>query len=135
MKTDDGQYPRVSNESKCLGVREPPNLHADVDVDKNDNVQLNGKGMSVGDDWRQLQGHLIPEHLDDGLNAADGKEMAVFVHGEGPFQEASVAANLKLLLKPGSTSNGVVAPKVARSLADYQADLAATQSDWVIDET
>jgi hypothetical protein len=50
-----------------------PNPHADVDRDVGGNVVLNRRGLSVVvADWRQLPGHLLPEHLDDGFNGASG---------------------------------------------------------------
>jgi hypothetical protein len=91
--------------------------------------------MSVVEDWRQLQGHLIPEHLDDGVNGASGVGMRVFVHGTGNFAEGAVAAGLKLLLKAHSTGSGNVTPEVSVPLAEFQANLAATRPDWIDDES
>jgi hypothetical protein len=85
LKDVDG-LPLVGTTGKCLGVR-PIGPHADVDLnpagDVNGEVVSNDKGLSVGDDWRKLPGYLIPEHLDDGFNRARGKNMAVYVHGNG----------------------------------------------------
>src|SRR5258708_2273130 len=128
MRVEQDGLPRVGTQSKCLGVREPPSPNADVDVDGSGNVQVNRKGLSVTADWRQLPGHLIPEHLDDGCNGAAGKGMRVFTHGKGPFVAGTIAAGLELLHKPRNTTAGVVAPAVAVSLAQYQQDLAATRS-------
>lgn len=97
MLVEPDGLPTVGNRSKCLGVREPPDRFADVDVDADGKVVLNRKGLSVADDWRRLPGHLIPEHLDDGLNGARGKNMRVFVHGVGGFDEGVVAEGLRLL--------------------------------------
>ena len=127
--------PRVGNRSKCLGVREPPDRFADIDVDANGHVILNRKGLSVVDDWRRLPGHLIPEHLDDGRNGAAGKNMGVFVHGAGMFAEGIVSQDLELLLKVGSANAGVVAPRIPVPLSNYQANLAATRGSWVEDES
>jgi hypothetical protein len=120
---------------KCLGVREPPDPHADVDLDGAGKVCLNRKGLSVTEDWRLLPGHLIPEHLQDDFNRASGRNMRVFVHGTGPFDEGAVAANLELLHKIGTTTAGVIAPTTLTPLPQYQKDLAATRPDWVIDES
>lgn len=95
---------------------------------------LNRKGMSVSEDWRNLPGHLIPEELDDGRNNARGKGMRVYVHGSGRFEEMNVTEQLTMFLKEGSRSNGVVAPAESIDLERYQANLAATRSDWLIDE-
>jgi hypothetical protein len=135
MRVDPDDLPNVGTRSKCLGVREPPDAHADVDVDPAGYVKLNRKGLSVVDNWRHLPGHLIPEHLDDGFNGASGKNMSVFVHGTGPFQEGAVAPGLELLHKAGSTRTGVVSPAASVLLREFQEDLAATRNGWVIDES
>jgi len=139
LKAPDG-LPLVGTRSKCLGVR-PTGPHADVDLDppgdENGDVVSNHKGLSVSADWRDLQGHLIPEHLDDGENGASGKNMAVYVHGDGtgPFAEGAVAAGLELIFKEGSLTSGVVRPVATVPLSKYQADLQATRPDWVNDES
>jgi hypothetical protein len=135
MHVDADGLPRVGTQSKCLGVREPPNPHADVNVDVAGNVILDGNGLSVTADWRQLQGHLIPEHLDDGFNGASGKGMRVFVHGSEGFSEGPVATGLQLCYKPRSNTRGNVTPAASVPLTQYQNDLRATRPDWVIDES
>ena len=98
MYKDDDGLPLVGSNRRCLlGVR-PTGKSADVDLDPsgdvNGNVISNDKGLSVVDDWRKLAGYQSPEHLDDGLNGASGKGMAVYVHGSGPFAAAPVATGL-----------------------------------------
>ena len=135
MRLDIDGLPKLGTRSKCLGVREPPDRHADVDVDKAGNVLLNRKGLSVSADGRQLPGHLIPEHLDDGFNGASCIGMRVFVHGTGPFQEGPVAMGLELLHKAHASESGVVAPTASVPLPQYQQDLADTRPNWAIDES
>jgi hypothetical protein len=135
MRVDTDGLPLVGNQSKCLGVRVPPNRFADIDLDRDGKVILNRKGLSVSKDWRGLPGHLIPEHLDDGFNGASGKGMRVFVHGVGSFDEGPVSTGLELLHKAHSTDSGVVAPARCVTLEQYQDDLAATKADWRIDES
>jgi hypothetical protein len=135
MRADIDDLPLIGNQSKCLGVRVPPNGFADIDLDPAGNVVLNRKGLSVSKDWRTLPGHLIPEHLDDGLNGVSGKGMRVFVHGDGVFDEGPVSAGLELLHKSSSTENGVVAPAVSVPLDQYQEDLKATRTAWSVDES
>ena len=135
MRVDVDGLPIVGTQSKCLGVREPPHTHADVNVDSAGNVVLDRRGLSVTADWRSLPGHLIPEHLDDGVNGASGRGMRVFVHGAGAFAEGAVAAGLELLLKPRSLISGNVAPTAPALLAQYQKDIQATRADWVVDES
>ena len=119
-----------------MGVR-TTGPFADVDLDEAGNVLTNRKGMSVSEDWRTLPGHLIPEHLDDGLNGASGKNMAVFVHGVAGsgFVEGLIAPGLELCFKAGRTSSGNVCPVNCVPIADYQNDLASTRPDWIIDES
>jgi hypothetical protein len=135
MRVEPDGLPRVGNRSKCLGVREPPNAHADVDVDETGQVLLNRKGLSVTKDWRDLPGHLIPEHLDDGCNGASGRGMRVSAHGTGTFDEGEVAEGLELLHKTGTVTAGVVAPTTSVLLAAYQEAITSTRPDWIIDET
>ena len=135
MRQDTDGLPMIGSQSKCLGVRVPPNRFADIDLDGAGKVILNRKGLSVSKDWRDLPGHLIPEHLDDGFNGAAGKGMRVFVHGKGTFAEGPVSAGLELLHKVASTDSGVVAPTASVPWNQYQNDLAATRADWVVDES
>jgi hypothetical protein len=103
----------------------------------NGDVISNHKGLSVGNDWRKLPGHLIPEHLDDGHNGASGKNMAVYVHGNGtgPFGPGPFAAGLEVMLKRGKVDAGVIRPIATVALAQFQADLQATRANWVADES
>jgi hypothetical protein len=136
MKKDADGLPLVGTIRDCLGVR-PTGPHADVDVSPAGDVISNHQGLSVSADWRTLPGFLIPEHLYDGFNNARGKNMAVFVHGNGtgPFAEGPVAVGLELTFKPGRVDTGVIRPVATVPLAQYQADLQATRPDWVIDES
>ena len=134
MRFDNDGRPLVGSQSKCLGVRVPPNRHADIDLDNAGKVVLNRKGLSVSKDWRSLPPHLIPEHLDDGFNGASGKGMRVFVHGTGAFHEGPVSAGLELHHKLHSSESGVLAPTGSVPMHQYQEDLAATRDGWVVDE-
>lgn len=134
MKKDpaDGK-PKVGTASKCLGVRPPGDANADVEMDDEGNVKLNRMGLSVSEDWRKLPGHLLPEELADEFNGARGKGMAVFVHGDGKFEEGPVAPGLYLLFKEHDSSGGLVCPTDLVPLQRFQEDLIATRPDWVID--
>jgi hypothetical protein len=135
MRVDPDGLPQMGNRSKCLGVREPPNDHADIDIDGAGLVLVNRKGLSVTKDWRDLPGHLIPEHLDDGFNGASGRGMSVFTHGSGAFDEGEITQDLELLHKTGTVTAGVVAPTSSVPLDQYQQALAGTRPDWIIDES
>lgn len=134
MKKDlhDGQ-PLVGTASKCLGVRPPGDANADVEVDENGNVKLNRMDHSVRADWRTLPGFLVPEELADEFNGARGKGMAVFVHGDGRFEEGPVAKGLQLWFKEGDRNGGLVCPTDLLPLQRFQDDLQATRPDWIID--
>ena len=54
--------------------------------------------------------------------------------GSGPFAEGALATGLDLVFKPGSTNAGNVVPVASMTVAEFQNDLAATRSDWVVDE-
>ena len=127
--------PEIGSRSKCLGVREPPDCNADIDLDGTRDVRRNRKGLSVSEGWRDLPGHLIPNHLNDGFNGAVGKKIRVFVHGTGRFSEEAVAEGLELLHKSGTITAGVVAPSASVPIAEYQQLLAATRRAWTIDES
>jgi hypothetical protein len=140
MIRDADGLPLVGTTGRCLGVR-PSGKNADVDLnppgDVNGDVICNNKGLSVVADWRRLPGHLIPEHLFDGLNNARGKNMAVYVHGDGtgPFGAGPVAPGLEVILKQGSVEAGVIRPVATVPLATYQAHLRATRGKWEVDES
>lgn len=139
MKKDPkDNLPLLGDRASCLGAR-TTGRHADVDIDAAGNVVLNRKGISVSQCWRTLiakgLGFLVPEELDDGQNGASGKNMAVYVigNGTGPFAEGTIAEGLRMCFKTGSTELGVVCPTACVPLAQYQADLAATRGDWIED--
>ncbi len=141
MFRDSDGLPLVGDTRRCLLVVRPTGPNADVDLspagDAKGNVISNDKGLSVVDDWRKLPGYQIPEHLEDDENGASGKNMEIYVHGNGtgPFAQGPVAAGLELILKKGSADRGVIRPVATVPLARYQADLQATRADWEIDES
>jgi hypothetical protein len=136
MKVADDGLPVVGDRSKELGVRVPPNRHADIDVDNAGMVVLNGLGMSVVANWRDLPDHLIPIRLCAIVpQAAGSNDLKCYRWGEGPFAAGMLAAGLELVLKPGSSRHGNVTPTTDVTVAQFLALLAATRADWVEDET
>ncbi len=136
MRRGDGDLPIVGTADKwSLGVRgEPIHGVADVDLDCDGNVVLNGKGMSVSPAWRVMPPFLIPKRLRDkrpGATAPD--HFFCFVLGTEPFEAGPISTHL--LLRPDSLDHGVVAPNRLAPLKDFQAALAATQPLWRIDES
>jgi len=73
MRKDTDGLPLVGTRGNCLGVRPLYDVDLLPTGDEHGEVVSNEKGMSVSADWRTLPGFLIPEHLDDGLNGASGK--------------------------------------------------------------
>ncbi len=128
-------FPVVGSDSRQLGVRVPPNPHADIDLDENGNVLLNGKGMSVAENWRDLLPHLIPKRLKLLFPGAAGSNgLACFRHGQGPFSPGPCTAALSLVLKGRDSRSGNVVPALTLSERQYQNELAATRADWAVDE-
>ena len=128
MRKDADDLPTVSPTS--LGVRPGK----DVDLDAQNNVLVNGKGMSVAPNWREINIHRIPKRLRTLLpGAAGSNSWSCFRIGVGPFQRGDFANGLTLELD--STTHGVVAPAQIVPLATYEGDIAATRPQWQVDET
>jgi len=128
MRKEPDSLPTIGD--RHLGVR--PGI--DVDVDAQNNVQVNGKGMSVAPNWRDINHKRIPGRLRPILPGAMGSNSKFcFRYGDGPFVQGALASGLTL--EPDSPTHGNVAPAQVVPLATYQGDIAATRSDWVEDET
>jgi hypothetical protein len=129
MKKDEDDRPTVEQSASGLGVRPG----TDVDLDPQCNVIANGKGMSVSPAWREMPLLRIPKRLRDKVRGARGpNNRFCFQTGAGPFQAGEFAAGLELV--PDSPRHGCIAPAQNIPLSRYQGDLAATRSDWQIDE-
>lgn len=136
MKRADDDLPVVGSNARELGVRVPPNPNADVDLDDQGNVILNGKGMSVAENWRNLPPHLVPRRLRPLLSTAAGSnQLSCYRLGDGPFQAGPISDRLMLVLKAHDPRSGNVVPCGSKQVQEFQDDLAATRSDWSIDET
>lgn len=128
MRKDSDGLPTVVPTS--LGVR--PGI--DVDLDPQQNVLVNGKGMSVAPNWRDININRIPRRLRPIVAGAGGSNNTFcFRTGAGPFVQGAFANGLTL--EPDSATHGNVAPAQVVQLAAYEADLAATRPDWQEDET
>ena len=129
MRSDGDGCPRIEATAAGLGVR----VGVDVEVDAGGIVVLDGKGMSVSPDWRDLPLHRIPERLKAEVPDARGSNRSsCFRYGIGPFLRGAFADDLTL--EPDSSSHGTVAPSRPMSLPEYQAALAMTRTGWVVDE-
>ena len=136
MKRDVDGLPIVGSNSKELGVRVPPNPHADVDVKPDGTVELNGKGMSVAKHWTLLRSHLIPTRLSHIRPGAGGPDsLACYRIGEGTFSVGPLNDDLELCLKPGQTESGNIVPSRVMPIGEFQRALGATRGEWAVEET
>ena len=53
--------------------------------------------------------------------------------GEGNFQDGALAPGLNF--RRDNATHGLVEPATVVPLADFEANLAATRDQWIIDET
>jgi len=127
MKKDADGFPTPSPTS--LGVRP-----VDVDVDGVNNVQVNGKGMSVSPSWRDININRVPKRLRPKLAGAGGSNNTFcFRAGTGPFQQGPFADGLTH--DPDSATHGNIAPEAVVPFDKYRNDLEATREDWQEDES
>ncbi len=130
MRKDEDGLPHVESSANGLGVR--PGV--DIDADPHGNVLVNGKGMSVSPNWRDLPLFRIPERLRNVKAGARGSNNTFcFCSGTGSFERGAFAEGLTL--EPDSATHGTIAPAQIMPLGEYQAALEATRPDWHIDET
>lgn len=128
MRRDVDNLPTISPTS--LGVR----AGTDVDLDSQGKVLVNGKGMSVAPNWRDINVTRVPKRLRPLLPGAAGSNAwSCFCAGTGPFEPGAFSRGLSL--EPDSATHGVLAPAEVVPLATYEADLAATRASWQVDET
>jgi hypothetical protein len=128
MKKGSDGWPMVSQTS--LGVR--PGI--DIDLDPQSNVLVNGKGMSVAPNWKDINVNRIPKRLRPIVAGARGSNNTFcFRMGTGAFVQGAFASGLTL--EPDTGTHGNVAPAQVVPLATYEADIAATRPEWQEDET
>jgi hypothetical protein len=132
----DGGLPHVAPSAASLGVRLPPDKHADIVVDGHGLVEPGTGGMSVSPAWRFLPVHRIPRRLRVKFPRAAGKnDLFIWRMGEGPFTSGPVTERLLLRLDPEKPQkHGLVEPTARMPVADYQQALAQTRGYWRIDE-
>ena len=128
MKKDPDDLPTVRSTS--LGIR--PGI--DVDLDPQNNVVVNGKGMSAVPNWRDINVLRLPKRLRSILPGADGSNNTFcFRTGDGTFAKGAFANGLTL--EPDSAVHGNIAPAQSANVTTYESDIAATRPDWQVDET
>lgn len=132
----DGDRPQVGPSAVALGVRVPPDEHADIAVGAEGAVGPRTGGMSVAPAWRLLPVHRIPRRLRPKFPRAAGKNQCfLWRMGEGPFTEGPFADGLHFRPDPAKPNkHGFVEPATRMTAAEYQTALAATRARWRIDE-
>jgi hypothetical protein len=136
---EDAGKPRIGGDTCELGVRSPGHpVCADVNLDVNGTVILDGGGMSVfpsivPSDLKRIPKRLIPLRLASKVPGAAGDDdTKIWTTGAGPFMSCSITATLTLNVT--SRSHGTVCPMHSMSLSDLQNEIAKTQPDWTIEE-
>jgi hypothetical protein len=130
----EGGKPKVGAEARCLGVRVPPDHHADIPVDTDGNVAPATGGMSVAPSLEVLGRvpFLVSRRLRHRFPRARGvDDLVCWRLGEGTFAGGSVGPGLILRPDPANSRlHGFVEPEVQMPLAQYQQALAATRDAW-----
>src|SRR5271163_1849167 len=122
MTKDANGFLVIGKSATKLGVRIPK----DIAPNLTGNVECKGEGMSVAPEWRKLPLSFIPMRLGTGGLGKDS--YFCFKMGDGPFASGPLAQGLDLL--PDSPKHGVVRPAAEVCLAQYESDLAATQTRY-----
>ena len=125
--------PKVGPSKKTLGVQVGMNPNDDVSPDADGNVAPGRGGMSVAPTWRALPPHRIPSRLRAKCPKALGNDSYVcWRMGSGPFESARFISCLQLRID--SVVHGTVEPDRMMPLERFQAALAATREEWIVDE-
>ena len=92
--------------------------------------------MSVSPALGALPSFKIPRRLRDtfaGSAKASGRnDLRLWKIGEGPFQNAPLAAHLVLTLE--DAAHGFIEPDAVMPFEEYETALQSTRDDWEIDE-
>ena len=128
----DGNRPRIGHSARTLGVRVEGGT-IDIVVDRHGKVYPGEGGMSVAPHWRSLPPHRIPRRLRPKSNEARGSnELYCWRLGDGAFENGEITS--RLFHRVTSATHGVIEPAIAMSLVNFEASVANTQQDWIIDE-
>src|SRR5690349_14558695 len=108
----DGERPLVAPSVLGLGVRLPPEPHADITIAADGTVGPGTGGLSVAPAWRRLPVHRIPRRLRDKFPRAAGKDEAfLWRMGDGPFTAGPFADGPLFRPDPGAPGrHGLVEP-------------------------
>jgi hypothetical protein len=132
----EGEWPKIARSASTLGVRIATNssIKPDIPVDDLGCVSPTTGGMSVAPSWRLLPAHRIPARLRRLCPEATGSnQVYCWTMGQGEFTDGPLASGLHV--RRTSESHGLVEPSHVVPLSTYEADLAATREEWIVDET
>jgi hypothetical protein len=125
-----GDNPLVAATARGLGVRRG----VDIPVDASGNVAPGSGGMSVAPHWKLLPPWRIPRRLANIVPKARGRnEDVCWRLGENGFVAELIGEHLRFV--PDRPTHGLVEPVYEMLLSNYEAALADTRVDWVIDES
>lgn len=128
--TRDGEKPLVAPTARGLGVRPG----TDIMISNSGDVSLGTGGMSVAPDWKLLPPWRIPRRLAHIVPQARGRnEDACWRLGYYEIVSGLVGKQLQLV-SDGAT-HGVIEPAFDMPFDSYQAALASTKDEWIIDES
>jgi hypothetical protein len=132
----EGNKPKVGAAATALGVRVPPDKHADLPAGNDGMVEPGTGGMSVSPAWRLLPVHRILRRLRTKFpRAAGSNQLFCWRFGESGFAAALISDQLMFRPDPEKPDrHGLVEPAQQMKVEEYQAALAATRDQWVIDE-
>ncbi|MGH7139046.1 MAG: hypothetical protein ACREHD_25145, partial [Pirellulales bacterium] len=120
--------PMIGDTANRLGVRPGTDLPVSGGL-----VSPNTGGMSVSPSLRELPLFLIPKRLKHLVRKARGRNTdAVWRMGDGTFESRHLADGL--VLRVEHKKHGLVEPANETTIVAFQAALAATCGQWVIDE-
>jgi hypothetical protein len=132
----DGGRPRIGRSATALGVSirvEREKILEDIPVDDSRRVSPSTGGMSVAPSWRSLPPYRVPARLRHLCPKARGRDdVSCWKMGEGDFEDGPLAPGLNF--RRDTATHGLVEPAQVVPLDAYEADLAATQDQWIIDK-
>ena len=124
--------PLAGSSKKMLGIKAGSEPADDIAPTPDGRVFPETGGMSVAPTWRDLPAFRIPRRLKNLCPAATGNnKMECWRMGSGPFEDAAVSPELNLRVDSGS--HGAVEPSRELPLHTFQAALAQTQDQWIIE--
>jgi hypothetical protein len=127
----DGTGPKLGRSRRCLGV--VPGPKGDIEPDASGQVHPATGGMSVAPTWTDLPIWRVPQRLASKIRGASGANAdRIWSLGNQRFSDAPIASGLRLRVdRPG---HGNVEPDVTCPFNEFEMNLGATRSSWVVDE-